>query len=191
MKATKRALFFFIGLLTLGFSGWFFASNTPTYKLDENTLLNTPDMIIEQMTLREYDQNGTLANFASSPKILHIQAQNQHQIMSPHIIVHQNNDTPWDIQAKHAISLENGNEITFYEHVRINQRSNAAHGESHLETSEITYYPKKKLAITSKKVKFHQPPTTVEAIGLRADLLENRIQLLQAARGTHEPSKKG
>lgn len=191
MIAPKQAAWLFLSLILLAYGGWYFAASTPKNQLDEQTLAQTADAIIEQVTLKQFNEQGELVSQLHTPLVEHIPQHNTHRIKSPLISFTHNNEAPWQIQAKHAVSINGGKKINFYEDVKIHQASSEHNSESTLYTSQISYYPYKKIAITHKEVTFIQPSTTVKARGMKANLADNHIQLLQDARGTHVPSEKG
>lgn len=191
MIAPKQAAWLFICLILLAYSGWYFAASGPKNQLDEHSLEHSADTIIEKITLKQFNEQGQLVSQLTSPLIEHIPHNNTHHIKTPLILFTHDNEAPWQIEAQNATSLHGGKKINFYNNVRIHQAADKEHAESTFHTEEISYYPFKKIAITDKEVTFIQPNTTVKAKGMKANLADNHIQLLQRARGLHVPSEKG
>lgn len=186
MNAAKQAGWLFLILITLACSGWYFASTSShTFKLDDKTLSSTPDTIISHLTVKQFDDNGHVSNYLQTPYMEHVPLNNTHQLVTPHIIVTQKNQTPWEIHAMEATALHGGQKITFNKHVIIHQKQNEQTQETTLKTEQITYFPKKQLATTPKDVTFVQAGNVVESTGMRAYLAENHVQLLNNARGTY------
>ncbi|GGI81035.1 LPS export ABC transporter periplasmic protein LptC [Legionella impletisoli] len=187
MNAGKQAAWLFAVLIGLAFSSWYFASSAPVKKLDENTLSNTVDTIIQDLTLSQYNEEGKRINFLKTPLMHHIPKDNKHWLKTPYIVVTQENQTPWEIKALEATSLYGGDKITLSKHVVLHQASSEKTPESTLKTEEIIYFPKKKLATTKKSVTFEQPGNIVQSEGMKAYLAEKRVKLLGNARGKYEP----
>jgi len=188
MNASKQAAWLFLTLIALACSGWYFASEPPVIKLDTKTLSKTTDATVSHLTVRQYNAEGQLANSIQTPLMQHIPLNNTHVFQSPHIIIAQQDQPAWEINAQQATSLRGGEEITFIKDVVIHQAKNERTQESTLKTEEITYFPKDKFASTQKDVTFEQPGNIVHATGMKAYLAQKRVQLLGRARGTYEPN---
>lgn len=189
MNATKQAFYLFTTLIMLASSGWYFASSSPHFRLDADSLLTTTDTVIHQLTLHQYDTSGSLLNSLTSPLIRHIPKNNQHWLKNPVIVINQPNQSAWEIKADHAIALHGGEKITFNHHVHIHQNKDERSDESTLTTEQIIYYPKTKKAFTSKDILFEQPGNRVQSTGMKADLNTKHIQLLSQARGVYVPKQ--
>ncbi len=189
MNAAKQAAWLFGILIVLACSGWYFASspNIP-YKLDDKTLSTTVDTRIYDLTVRQFDEQGQLANRLETPLLEHIPENNTHFLQKPRIVIAQANQLPWNIQSERAVAAKGGEEITFIKHVIIHQNKDLHGQESTMRTEKIIYYPKAKKATTSLLVTFEQPGTLVKAIGMNAFLAEKRVELLKKARGSYAPS---
>lgn len=190
MNTGKRALWLFIMILSLAGFAWYFASNPAyTFKLDKATLSTTIDTTIAELTVQQFDDKGQLTHLLKTPLLQHIPKHNQHLLNTPYIVINQpQQQSPWEIQAKKAISINGGEKITFINNVIIQQKSHPPTTvESTITTEKMTYFPKKQLATTTYKVVFDQPGSQVEAIGLNAFLNEKRVQLLSHARGSYVP----
>lgn len=190
MIAAKQAAWLFIALISLACSGWYFASSPAiAKKLDEQTLSTTADVIINNLTVHQFDAHGQIANYLKTPLMHHIPSNNTHWLKAPHVIVTQKNQPSWEIHAEQATSLYGGQEITFKKNVIVHQDKDEHTQESTLKTEAITYYPKDKFATTLLDVTYEGPGHVVQATGMKAYLAEKRVRLLSQARGTYEPNK--
>ncbi|WP_412754066.1 LPS export ABC transporter periplasmic protein LptC [Legionella londiniensis] len=188
MNAAKQAAWLFAALISLACCGWYFASSSHIAQLDEHTLSTTPDTIVNQLTLKQFDANGRLINSLNTPLLKHIPANNTHWFMKPRILITQATDeAPWEINALEATSLFGGEQITFNKNVIIHQRS-GKHPESTIKTEEMIYYPQKKLAVTEQEVTFFQPGNIVKSLGMKAYLDKKQVQLSRA-RGIYDPKQ--
>jgi lipopolysaccharide export system protein LptC len=186
MNATKPALW--LALITLIFSVWFF-SNLNNNAQQKNHESSTIDTTITELTVRQYNANGLLANLLTTPLLEHLPQENIHLLTTPHIIIQQDEQPAWEIDSKKAKSFEGGKRITFMEQVVVHQKTGEKTPESTLKTEEVTYYPKEKKATTDLFVTFEQPGNTVQSMGMNAYLDEKRVELLHQARGSYDPAK--
>lgn len=151
--------------------------------LDAEALARTSDSHIYDVHYRQYDIAGVLIHFLETPLITHIPKNNTHQITTPHIVIIESHQEPWEIHAHHAVAIEGGKQITFSQQVRIQQKKPDTHTETLVATEELTYYPQQKKAKTLKKVVITQGGNQLSSQGLIADLMTNTVQLLSDARG--------
>lgn len=188
MMAAKQATWLFLLLISLACSGWYFASSSsPKIKLDAKTLYTTTDMTIQHLTVYQYDKEGRLANSLKTPLMHHIPENNTHWLKKPYIIVTQDDQPSWEIQAEEATAIHGGEQITFNKEVKIQQK-NETNAESTLLTESITYFPKDKFATTQSDVTFKQAGNIVNAKGMEANLAEKHVKLLSQARGKYVPN---
>ncbi len=187
MNAARQAFWLFLVLIGLATSGWYFASNKPHIKFDKDALSIMSDTTMTDLTVRQFDAQGQLANVMTSPEMTHIPANNIHWFKSPRILIAQANQAPWHIRADMAKSLEGGEELIFIKNVVIHQDVSEKNQESTLTTEKLNYYPKKKMAHTPLAVRFEQGGSVVNSIGMNAWLEEKRVQLLGHANGVYQP----
>lgn len=187
MIAAKQAAWLFIALISLACSGWYFASSSVKFKLDAHTLSTTTDMVVNNLTVRQFDKEGKLINYLKTPLMHHIPANNTHVFKTPHIIITQDDQPDWDINAQQATALYGGEEITFNKNVIVHQGNDENTQESTFKTEAITYFPKNKMATTPLDVTYESSGNIVQATGMKAYLAEKRVQLLSQARGKYEP----
>ena len=191
MIAAKQTAWLFVALLCLACSGWYFTSAPVVKKLDEHTLSTTTDMVINYLTVHQFDKDGRLVNYIQTPLMHHTSQNNTHWLKAPHIVISQQNQPAWEIHAEQAIALYGGKEITFNQHVVVHQAPDKHTQESTFKTESITYFPKDKLATTLLDVTYEQPGNIVQARGMKAYLAEKRVKLLGQARGTYEARSHG
>jgi len=189
MNAAKQAVWMFFALIALACSGWYFASKPLTARLDPQTLANTEDTIVTNLVVSQYNDQGTLINQLSSPQMKHIPQQNTHLLANPHILIVEQNQPAWEIQATSATGIDGGKQITFSQNVVIHQQAGEHNLENTFTTEELIYFPKTKYATTALPVFFSQPGSTMHAKGMHAWLDEKHIELLSNTRITYETAK--
>ncbi|WP_454784094.1 LPS export ABC transporter periplasmic protein LptC [Legionella sp. WA2024007413] len=185
MNATKQLIWLFFTLIILACSGWYYSHSTVKIRLDSETLANSVDTTIVNVTVRQFNPEGTLANVLTAPFMQHIQKGNVYLLQNPHIIVSQEEQPPWDISSLKAKSFEGGKQITFTGNVVVRQKKGTE--ESTLKTEEVTYFPKEKKASSDLLVTYQQPGNIVQSTGMNAYLDEKRVELLHQARGSYAP----
>lgn len=189
MKSTRQAVWVFLTLFVLTGSGWYYAHMNQGPSLSKINLLNDVETTITNLKVRQFNVDGTLASYLTTPMVEHIPKNNLHLLKNPHILIKQEGQSAWEIDSQRAKSFDNGKQITFIEQVVVHQNPDNKNQESTLRTEEVTYYPKEKKATTSLFVTFEQPGNTIQSTGMNAYLDEKRVELLHQARGSYVPAK--
>ncbi len=187
MNTAKQASWFFCLLISLAFSGWYFATSTPKASLDEAALSQEADSVISNLTLYRFDEHGKISSYLQAPRLKHIPYQDTYFFSNPFIVLAQTDQPSWKIRSHQAIAINKAEQITFLKNVVIHQSPGAHQNESTIKTEKLIYYPKDKIATTELSVSFEQPGSIAHSVGMKAYLAEKRIQLLNKARAIYEP----
>ena len=187
MNATKQALYLFLALLGLAGLGWYFAQSNAPMHMDAQMLAKTADSFVEMLTVKEFNTEGKLINFLESKAMHHIPEEERHIFQTPHILVLQENNSLWDIRSQQATSIHKGERIVFSKNVIVEQKNNQDKEKTLFKTEELTYIVKQKLAYTPLPVTFIQPGSIVHSIGMRANLEQKHIVLLNNTNATYKP----
>lgn len=188
MNAAKQAAWLFFVMIILACSGWYFASTDEVVKLDPLTLAQTPDYIIKNLAVRQFNSEGQLVNYLSTPEMISIPNDNTHWLKQPSIILNQEGQTPWKITSEKAQSINRGEKITFLKQVIIHQDKGKHNQESTFKSEALIYFPKKKYATTEKAITFEQAGSVIHAIGMNANLATKHVQLLNKTQASFEPN---
>lgn len=187
MNAAKQVIWLFFTLIILACSGWYYGHTNLLTRLDSETLANSVETTVSQLKVSQFDNEGTLVNLLTTPTMQHIQKGDLYLFESPHILVSQEQQPPWDISSKNATSFEGGKRITFTGNVIVHQNQGNKSQGSTLKTEEVTYFPKEKKASTDLLVTYEQPGNIIQSKGMNAYLDEKRVELLHQARGSYVP----
>ena len=189
MKVGRQAVWFFIFLVSCVSSAWLFITQPKALKLNKYDLLNTADIFIDVLTVTKFDSNGGLVHYLETPFLHHIPAHNTYIFKMPHIIVNQANKAPWDIRAQQAVALNGGQKISLKYNVIAHQAETAQTQASTLRSESMTYFPKKKIIISSADVVYSSKAYIVSSKGMKADLVNKHLQLLAQAKGAYDPAE--
>jgi lipopolysaccharide export system protein LptC len=191
MNIRKYASGILFAVLSLIASSWYYKEFKPVLSLDKKSLLASVDSTATDLVVRQYDASGQLTNLLTTPKMEHIPKDNVNLLKTPHITVTQKDEPSWEIQSLKAKSIAGGQKVIFMQQVIVRQNPDAKTQASTLRTEEVTYFPKEKKATTDLFVTFEQPGNLVESMGMNAYLDEKRVELLNGAKGSYDPSNHG
>lgn len=191
MNIAKQTAWLLLAAFLLICSSWYYQQLKPTLRLDNETLSTTIDSTVSKLTVKQFNENGELANLLTTPLMEHIPQKNIHLLQTPRIVVKEKDQPEWEINSRTAKSYEGGQRITFINKVVVHQSPDKKTQESTLRTEEVTYFPKEKRATTELFVTFEQPGNIIESTGMNAYLEEKRVELLHGAKGSYAPNPKG
>jgi len=108
-------------------------------------------------------------------------------IVKPRLSMYGETDDPWHLHADMGQSNADGDRIKLWDNVRAWQDTGA--GRNALTTPELVIFPARQFAETDKAVKMRSPQGVTDAVGMRADLEQDTIELLSQVRGTYESNR--
>jgi lipopolysaccharide export system protein LptC len=189
MENIKQAYWLFLSIFALAIAGWYFAGAVVSLEFDPRTLANVPDLIIDTLSVEQYNTEGKLINSLQTPHSQHTPNKDKHLLQNPYIVITQPNQPAWEITAETATITEHGQKVILKHNVLVHQPQSPDTAESTFITESITYFPKTQTAHTKKAITFTQPGHTIKAIGMEANLAEKSVRLLSHTRGYYEPAK--
>ncbi|MDP3561875.1 MAG: LPS export ABC transporter periplasmic protein LptC [Legionellaceae bacterium] len=191
MRLARYIAWFIAAMASIACFGWYYVHSMSPIKIkfSKQALSTMIDATISELVVQQFNTEGKLTHYLKTPLMQHIPENNTHLITTPHIIVSENNQTPWEIDAEEATALYGGKQITFNNHVVVQQKKENPMEATMLTTEQITYFPKDKLATTLKEVTLKQANNKMQSTGMTAYLAESRVQFLSNTRGHYEPHK--
>jgi LPS export ABC transporter protein LptC/lipopolysaccharide transport protein LptA len=188
MNPTRVITTFFSILLLLASAAWFFLTNAPQIKLV--TPANLPEHRFTALKVQQFDKTGQPAYHLASPATYHIPNQDIHHLSTPHILVTQPHQPTLTIQSEKAIVTAKAQEIQFLNHVRAHHAAYQNQAAGVFKTEAITYFPKKKWIETPLEITWDQEKNHLEATGMQANLITQKVELLHQIKSTYTRDKK-
>jgi len=184
------------GALLAGLGVLVLLQRSPDTQSNFNPSETYPQVFMTQVETREFDETGKLQHTINTPRITQYQIdpdtpsdQDFTLILEPKIELYQDSrPTPWKVSAHQGRSLANSKSLQLTDQVLIEQES-SEQGPIAIRTSELWIYPSKQFAETDKAVNMRGTAIQVDAVGMRAHLLEERIELNSQVRSTYEPKR--
>ncbi|MCH9644929.1 MAG: LPS export ABC transporter periplasmic protein LptC [Gammaproteobacteria bacterium] len=153
------------------------------------TTKNTVDSITTNVTYHEYDANGQLASIIKSPKVTHYPLNNRSHFIQPRMVFFNANGTQWHVRSDYGNSYNN-DVIKLWHHVVLHQPGVIKHPETTIKTNELTFYPRRSLAITHHHAKLMQPGTVLQGDGVIIHTKLGTARILKHSRGLYHPPKQ-
>ncbi len=151
-----------------------------------------PNAYVDNMRTRVLDEQGRLHYRLSAQRAEHFQADpagpgadDYSLVDNPDLTMHLHTAEPWHLQARKGRVTDDGDVVLLHDGVRAWQ--NGEHGLTELTTSELWVEVPREYAHTDKAVNMRAEQGTTDAIGLRAQLGDERIELLSEVQGLYHP----
>ncbi len=138
------------------------------------------DLYAEHAHGVKYDEDGKLVQTYSTPRALHYLQSGQTVMTLPVLQLMTSDGAIWDGVSRTGIMIGD-TEIQMFGDVVI---SNKEEG-TELHTEELHYFPERREANSDVAVRVRKFNDTTRAIGMRADLNRNRVELLRQVEGEH------
>lgn len=106
----------------------------------------------------------------------------------PKLVSYQQGQSPWTLTANHGRILKSGDEVVLTGNVYGWQPVTEG-GIRELKTSKLRLFPEKKLADTDKPVTLQAPGSTVNGVGMQADLNKQQYKLTSRVKSKYDAPK--
>lgn len=153
-----------------------------------------PQAYLVDSRTRRFNPQGQLRYRLDSTRADHFQYsdngpsdQDYSIILQPKVGFHDPDGPPWYLNAEQGQSNADGSRIRLWEDVQAWQSVEG--GRSELLTEELIIFPNRQFAETDKAVKMRSPQGETDAVGMRANLERDHIELLSEVRGTYTSNR--
>jgi len=146
-----------------------------------------PDMVAIELQQHSYDKHGNIEFLLNAESMLQYVASNRNLMVKPTITFFEQQQESWKTSAASATSDNEANQLNLSGNVTVVQQG--VREAAILETETLILYPRESYATTDDKVVIRQTGVYIEAMGLDADLANNRITLRHKVTSIYEPEK--
>jgi len=183
----KHSLIRLVIVITGGLLTWavFFIAQSTTQTVSASS--PNIDTFMENVTAVVLDQQGNPRLKLVTPKMIHYPANDTTEMVAPEFDLYRHSPQPWHINAKHGKAQQGIEKIDLWDEVVIHHPADIQHPSTLIQTPALTIYPSQQTAETKEAITIQQPNLIVHAIGMKADLNTDTLQLLSQAKGEYEP----
>lgn len=160
-------------------SGWFFDSIDKNPIKTKEKPRHAPDYFLKNFTATTMDDKGKPAYKIKAGYLEHFPDDNSMELQQPFFTFYEKNVINWTAQSNNAVVLQADERINLNGAVVLNQISRYKNTRPMSLTAEqLTIEPKKNLAHTKLKIQLKKENSSIQAIGMRADMNKNKIKFL-------------
>jgi lipopolysaccharide export system protein LptC len=157
--------------------------------------LRFPNAYMLDVETREYNPDGSLSYHLQASRVEHHQQDPRTAGARDYTLIEQPlmaffgdtpSDQPWQLSARRGRSEVQGTLITLDQAVRA-WKETAGDQLLELTTERLVVKPGEQYAETDKAVNMRSPQGVTDAVGMRALMNQDRIELLSEVKGRYEP----
>lgn len=138
------------------------------------------DLYVVQPRGVKFDEDGRQTQTFEAERLTHFADDNHSELAAPRFHIYTKKNVIWDGAATSG-TLLGDSEIRLRENVVITERN----GTMQLSTSQLNYFPQQQKVDSAVAVTMKRASDTTTAVGMRADLNTNRVELLTRVEGLH------
>ncbi|MGH8657850.1 MAG: LPS export ABC transporter periplasmic protein LptC [Gammaproteobacteria bacterium] len=186
MPARARSIAILTLLLGVGLTSWTLQS------LDEEAVGRQPkespdpDSYIEHFVRTAMDEEGNIATQLRAPYMAHFPVDGRNELTKPTLDVYNARGKPWHASADRAWVSGAEDVILLFGKVHLWREDSSGNREWDLYSAKMRVLPKQEYAETKDPVTIVGKNTVTRSVGLKADLIRDRLELSSRVRSRHE-----
>jgi lipopolysaccharide export system protein LptC len=137
-----------------------------------------PDSFMHDVVFLDFDQNGIMRNYLTSPEMNHYVVGDKYVLQKPELKISNQENEEWQIKAPYGQSQNRNDSIDLWGGVEIKQIAGSKYPGLNITTNSLTFYPTPKYAETKDPISIVQPGSTMQAVGAKVDFKASTLQLL-------------
>jgi lipopolysaccharide export system protein LptA len=169
-------------ILCTALMGWYSLQRSKLLLNEVQTLISSIDAHVKDLTVQQFDLNGSEQSYLHSELVQRIPSKQQHILQQPHITWAQNNEPGWEIQADSAIASNGGQEITFIQNVVLSKAKGSSgladlKDAMLLHANQALFNQQAHLGVFNGNVVIDQGVTHIHSTEARIELdVQNKLQ---------------
>ncbi len=164
-------------------SGWVFESIDKNPILSKKKIRHNPDYFLKNFTATTMDTSGKPAYKVKATHLDHYPDDDSVKMQQPFFTFYEQHKKAWTVYANEALVLQKKDQIYLTGNVILKQvRSAKSPQPIRLTAEQLTIEAKRNLVHTRSKIKLYKGKSTIQAIGLRADMSKKSIEFLSQTR---------
>ncbi|WP_426416088.1 LPS export ABC transporter periplasmic protein LptC [Aestuariirhabdus sp. LZHN29] len=186
-----RALFIaLLGGILLAYGGFYLYQNTPLRQAltppdTDPRERQEVDFYMQNAQLTRYNEHGALDHRLNAVEVNHYPHNDTTMISEPRMTLLKA-DGERHISARSGKLLPGSEDLELWDDVVMRVLAQDGSERGRLDTDFITLYSGQELASTNRPVTITTPSGVTRAVGMKANLNQDQVQLLSNVRGTYE-----
>ncbi|RYY76608.1 MAG: LPS export ABC transporter periplasmic protein LptC [Gammaproteobacteria bacterium] len=182
-----------VGILVVVFATIKYSSTEEKTAAEQADVKVFPHTYLVNIEVQQFDEAGNLRYQMNSPLVRSFQvnetpsAADYSLFTTPVFVLSNNPQKPsWYVTAKEG-QLDNKDEWLTLKNDVLARQTSEKQGETTITTNELRLNTQQQFAETDKAVTMRAAKSEITAVGMRAEMKREHIQLLSHVKGTYEP----
>ncbi len=169
-------------IAALAFFFWLFDTDDPTVGLLPGEAEQPPEWYWQNARFWNFDKEGRLEQEATATRAEYYSAEDTIYLDNPRLISHVGNEDSWRTRAERGEVREKKDVIKLLGSVEIFKDD----GSVTIRTDEVTLIRSQDMAVTGAAIAITGETSRTDAIGMRAWLKQEKVELLAKVKTVHE-----
>lgn len=145
-----------------------------------------PDYYLEDMVRHSLGEDGGLRHILKARRVLHYPDDDSMELASPHLEIYNGDGEPWHVIAERGWVSGDNDVVLLHGEVEIWRLGADGERAHQVLTTELRVLPREQYAETDNPSIIVSPTTITHAIGVRANLAHDRLELVKRVRSRYE-----
>ena len=172
-------------IVALAFFFWLFDADDPTVGLVASQGEQSPEWYWENARFWNFDKEGHLEQEATATLAEYYRAEDTIYLDKPRLISHVGNEDSWHTRAERGEVREKKDVVQLLGSVEIFKGD----GSVTIRTDKMTLIRSQDMAVTGAAITMTGTTSQTDAIGMRAWLKQEKVELLAKVKTVHEPEQ--
>lgn len=173
-------------LLLAVFSEWLLSVNNGP-SASKTTVSHDPDYTMENFIITTMGATGAPEHRLQARYMAHYPDDGSTELTAPQFTLYERDDGPWQVSAGRGWVGGGQKFVVLRDNVLVENPQAGPGKAMRMTTSELEVLPDDKFAQTGQPVTLRSQNALTHAVGMRAYLDEERLQLLSKVKGTYAP----
>lgn len=172
-------------ILIGAFTNWLLTSFETKPLISPREIRHDPDYFLENFTATLMNEAGLARYKLIANRLEHFPDDDSIVIQQLTLHLYRNQLPEWTARADQGVVYDKGKRIELTNQVRLHRPATPENAEITLLTRDLTIYPQREYAETGSAVTITSGRNEIQAVGMRLDLSNGRLELLSETKGKY------
>ncbi len=184
----RRPLLYITLLLLLLGGSWLLKEHQREQPRSAKPAKERIDYYFRELEVVRMDEQGRPREKLSSQQLLHHDSSDSATLIAPRIRLRDEQGQHWQLKADSGVLLQQGEELDLHGQVSLSRSASPGSSRLRLESEHMSIRPREGYAESDAPVRISDARATINALGMRAYIDEQRLELPAQVRGTYDPT---
>ncbi len=184
----RRPLLIITLLLLLLGGSWLFKERQRERPAAAQVAEERIDYYFHELEVVRMNEKGLPRERLNSERLRHHESDDSASLTAPRIQLRDEQGQLWHLRADNGSVHERGERVELHGKVRLSRHEGKGIAPLRLDTERMSVRPREGYAESDAPVRISDARATIDALGMRAHIDQQRLELPAQVRGTYDPS---